>query len=100
MGLATMPAEDVPFRYGVRPAGLIADMSMILEACIAATGARAFLELRPFQCAMDIDGKHVEGDVRTNGMDAAWSWDNRNFSYICDSACESPLVSGRLAENA
>ncbi|WP_171060838.1 hypothetical protein [Poseidonocella sp. HB161398] len=42
---------------------------------------RSFFEIRPFQRALDIDGEDFDGDIRTNGVDVAYFWDNRDFPY-------------------
>ncbi len=42
---------------------------------------RSYLELRPFQRALEIDGEDFDGDIRTNGADLAYFWDNRDFPY-------------------
>ena len=45
------------------------------------TSGRSFVEIRPFQRAMEIDGEDFDGDIRTNGLDLAYFWDNRDFRY-------------------
>ncbi len=42
---------------------------------------RSYLEVRPFQRALEIDGDTFDGDIRTNGLDLAYFWDNRDFPY-------------------
>ncbi len=40
---------------------------------------RTFLELRPFYRSQQVDGEYIDDDIRTNGLDAAFFWDNRDF---------------------
>jgi hypothetical protein len=40
---------------------------------------QSFLELRPFYRSMEIDGDHIDEDLKTNGFDFALFWDNRDF---------------------
>jgi len=42
---------------------------------------RTFVGIRPFQRALDIDGDGFERDIRTNGVDLEFFWDNRDFPY-------------------
>jgi hypothetical protein len=42
---------------------------------------RSFLSVRPFQRALDIEGDDFDGDIRTNGLDLMYFWDNRDFPY-------------------
>lgn len=38
-----------------------------------------FLEFRPFYRSQQIDGRYVDSEVRTNGLDSSIYWDNRDF---------------------
>lgn len=40
---------------------------------------RSFLEVRAFHRALEIDGNDFDEDLRTNGLDAVYFWDNRDF---------------------
>jgi len=40
---------------------------------------QCFLELRPFYRSLEIDGDHIDEDLKTNGLDFALFWDNRDF---------------------
>jgi hypothetical protein len=40
---------------------------------------RTFLELRPFYRSQQINGVDISDDIQTNGLDAVFFWDNRNF---------------------
>lgn len=42
---------------------------------------RSFLEVRPFHRAQWIEGDDVDGELRTNGLDLVYFWDNRDFPY-------------------
>lgn len=42
---------------------------------------RTFVGIRPFQRALDIDSNGVDRDIRTNGIDLEFFWDNRDFQY-------------------
>lgn len=45
------------------------------------TSGRSFLEIRPFHRAQDIEGDDFESELRTNGLDLVYFWDNRDFPY-------------------
>lgn len=40
---------------------------------------RSFAEIRPFYRSQQIDGDYVDGELKTNGLDFALFWDNRDF---------------------
>ena len=40
---------------------------------------QCFLELRPFYRSLEIDGDHIDENLKTNGIDFALFWDNRDF---------------------
>ncbi len=40
---------------------------------------RSFLELRAFHRSLESNGDDVEGELRTNGLDLVYFWDNRDF---------------------
>lgn len=40
---------------------------------------RSFAEIRPFYRSQQIDGDYVNGELKTNGLDFALFWDNRDF---------------------
>jgi hypothetical protein len=40
---------------------------------------RSFIDLRPFYRSQEVDGESVNGELRTNGIDLAYFWDNRDF---------------------
>jgi hypothetical protein len=40
---------------------------------------RSYLELRPFYRNQEIDGQHINEDIKTNGLDLSVFWDNRDF---------------------
>jgi len=40
---------------------------------------RSFIELRPFYRSQEIDGDRVDEELRTNGIDLSFFWDNRDF---------------------
>lgn len=40
---------------------------------------RSFVELRPFYRSQTIDGNDVDEDLRTNGIDFTYNWENRDF---------------------
>ncbi len=42
---------------------------------------RSFVAIRPFQRSLDIDSDDFTGDIRTNGVDLIFFWDNRDFPY-------------------
>lgn len=42
---------------------------------------RSFLEVRPFHRAQMIEGDDIDGELRTNGLDLVYFWDNRDFRY-------------------
>lgn len=42
---------------------------------------RSFLEARPFWRSLDIEGNDFDRDIRTNGLDLIFFWDNRDFPY-------------------
>jgi outer membrane protein assembly factor BamA len=37
------------------------------------------LELRPFYHSQQIDGDDVDDEIKTNGFDVSFFWDNRDF---------------------
>lgn len=42
---------------------------------------RSFLEVRPFWRSLEVRGDGFEQDIRTNGLDFIYFWDNRDFPY-------------------
>jgi len=42
---------------------------------------RSFAEVRPFYRTQNIDGSFVDGELKTNGLDFVYFWDNRDFPY-------------------
>ena len=40
---------------------------------------RSFITLRPFYRSQEVDGDHADEKLRTNGVDLAYFWDNRDF---------------------
>jgi hypothetical protein len=40
---------------------------------------KSYLELRPFYRSQQIDGVDVDEDIKTNGLDVSFFWDNRDF---------------------
>jgi surface antigen Omp85-like protein len=40
---------------------------------------RSFIEVRPFYRSQEVDGKFVDGKLRTNGVDLGYFWENRDF---------------------
>jgi hypothetical protein len=43
------------------------------------TSGRSYLELRPFYRSQQIDSGELDKDIKTNGLDLAVFWDNRDF---------------------
>ena len=42
---------------------------------------RSFLEARAFHRSQEVDGDDFDDEVRTNGLDLVYFWDNRNFPF-------------------
>lgn len=42
---------------------------------------RSFLEVRPFHRSQESDGDDFNDEVRTNGLDLVYFWDNRDFPF-------------------
>lgn len=42
---------------------------------------RSFVEVRPFYRSQNLDGDFGDGELRTNGLDFVYFWDNRDFPY-------------------
>ena len=42
---------------------------------------RSFIEFRPFWRSLDVAGDGFDRDIRTNGLDLIYFWDNRDFPY-------------------
>lgn len=42
---------------------------------------RSFLELRPFWRSLEVNADGFDRDIRTNGLDLIYFWDNRDFPY-------------------
>lgn len=42
---------------------------------------RSFVEVRPFYRSQDLDSEFGKGELRTNGLDFVYFWDNRDFPY-------------------
>jgi hypothetical protein len=42
---------------------------------------RSFLEVRPFWRSLDVESNTFNEDIRTNGLDLIYFWDNRDFPY-------------------
>jgi len=42
---------------------------------------RSFLEVRPFWRSLDINAGSFDENIRTNGLDLIYFWDNRDFPY-------------------
>lgn len=40
---------------------------------------KSYLELRPFYRSQQIDGDDVDDEIKTNGFDVSFFWDNRDF---------------------
>lgn len=40
---------------------------------------RSFVEMRPFHRALQISGNGIDEELRTNGLDFVYFWDNRDF---------------------
>lgn len=43
------------------------------------TSGRTFIEFRPFYRSQQVDGDNIDRETRTNGIDASFFWDNRDF---------------------
>lgn len=43
------------------------------------TSGKSYLELRPFYRWQQIDGDDFDDDIKTNGFDVSFFWDNRDF---------------------
>ena len=44
------------------------------------TSGKSYLEVRPFYRAQSVEGDNLDEEIRTNGINAGFFWDNRDFA--------------------
>ncbi len=65
---------DYSFRDGFLVSGATGGLSLN-----PFESGRSFFEIRPFHRALVSDGDDFDGELRTNGLDFVYFWDNRDF---------------------